>query len=456
MRFHFVGIGGAGMSVVAELLHSQGATISGSDAKASAVTAHLEGLGIAVSIGQAAQNVPRDAVVVVSSAIRDENPELAAARAHGQRVLHRSQALALAAEGRDFVAVAGAHGKTTTSAMIATALSKAGFDPSWAIGGSVTGYGAGGHLGSGQVVVAEADESDGSFLNYQPRIEVVTNVEPDHLDHYGTRAAFEQAFVEFSELLVPGGLLVVCSDDDGAKRLGMQAIENGLRVVSYGRGSGIGGEEKHVRITQETHDAGVASGLFDDGVARYPVTLRVVGAHNLLNAAGAWVAGVELGVEGMAMAAALTEFAGTGRRFEIRGTAHGVTVVDDYGHHPTEVAATLRAARERVGDGRVLAIFQPHLYSRTRNFAAEFAKALELADYVIVTGVYAAREDPMDGVDGYLISDKMAGGAAFVEDKFEAARSIAHVAKPGDMVLTIGAGDVTELGPFILEEIAAL
>lgn len=454
MKYHLIGIGGAGMSVVAELLVDEGATVSGSDSKESAATEHLRGSGVAVGIGQDARNVPADAVVVVSSAIRDTNPELVVARERGQKVIHRSQALALAARGKDFVAVAGAHGKTSTSAMLAVALRELGADPSWAIGGTLTGLGAGAHLGRGGALVAEADESDGSFLNYTPRLEIVTNVEPDHLDHYGTREAFEDAFAEFSRRMVPGGLLIVCSDDDGATRLGTTALSEGLRVVSYGRGEPLPGVERHVQIVDESHVAGRAAGSFVDETGAYPVVMRVVGGHNLLNAAGAWAAGIELDCEREALANALGTFAGTGRRFEVRGEAGGVTVVDDYGHHPTEVAATLRAARERAGEGRVLVLFQPHLYSRTENFAEQFAGALELADLAVVSGVYAAREDPIPGVEGDLITKHMKD-AVFISDKAAAAAWLADRACEGDLVLTIGAGDITEMGPQILARIAS-
>ena len=453
MKYHLIGIGGAGMSVVAELLMARGAMVSGSDAKASTATAHLIDLGATVFVGHDAANVPRGAVVVISSAIRETNPELAVARERGQQVLHRSQALALAAQGRDFVAVAGAHGKTSTSGMLAVVLRELGADPSWAIGGTISGVGAGAHMGEGATLVAEADESDASFLNYTPRLAIVTNVEPDHLDHYGTREAFEEAFVKFSRCIVPGGLLVVCSDDDGAARLGSRALSEGIRVVSYGRGEALVGGERHVRIGHESHVSGCARGTLDDGSGRYCVTLNVVGAHNLLNAAAAWAAGVELGQEPAAMAKALSSFVGTGRRFEVTGEVNGVTVVDDYAHHPTEVAATLHAARERVGEGRVVVLFQPHLYSRTRNFATEFARSLELADVAIVTGVYAAREDPMEGVEGNLITDQMASGE-FIADRCAAADWVADQARDGDLVLTVGAGDVTELAPRILERVA--
>ena len=462
-KYHLVGIGGAGMSVVAELLAASGADVSGSDSKESATTRRLAAEGISVSIGHDARHVPADAVVVVSSAIRESNPELAAARERSQKVLHRSQALALAARGRDFVAVAGAHGKTTTSAMIATALREAGLDPSWAIGGSVVGAGGGSHLGGGRAFVAEADESDASFLNYEPLVEVVTNVEPDHLDHYGSTEAFEEAFAQFGRLLKADGALIACADSPGALRMAVGAIDRGQRVVTYGRGDGPRGAAAHVKVapvrahSREASRPLGASGAFDDGSGPVRVDLSVVGDHNLLNAAAAWAAGVELGVGREEMASALSHFLGTGRRFELRGEAGGVRVVDDYAHHPTEVEATLRAARAVVGDGALRVLFQPHLYSRTANFADRFAEALSLADDVVVTSVYAAREDPTPGVEGDLVTSKMdPARAQFVPDRFEAARALAARARPGDLVMTVGAGDVTELGPTILDQIGRL
>ena len=462
-KYHLVGIGGAGMSVVAELLAASGAEVSGSDSKESQTTRRLAAEGISVSIGHDARHVPADAVVVVSSAIRESNPELAAARERSQKVLHRSQALALAARGRDFVAVAGAHGKTTTSAMIATALREAGLDPSWAIGGSVVGAGGGSHLGGGRAFVAEADESDASFLNYEPLVEVVTNVEPDHLDHYGSAEAFEEAFAQFARLLKADGALIACADSPGALRMAVGAIDRGQRVVTYGRGDGPRGAAAHVKVapvrahSREASRPLGASGAFDDGSGPVRVDLSVVGEHNLLNAAAAWAAGVELGVGREEMASALSHFLGTGRRFELRGEAGGVRVVDDYAHHPTEVEATLRAARAVVGDGALRVLFQPHLYSRTANFADRFAEALSLADDVVVTSVYAAREDPTPGVEGDLVTSKMdPARAQFVPDRFEAARALAARARPGDLVMTVGAGDVTELGPTILDQIGRL
>jgi len=450
-RYHLVGIGGAGMAPVAELLTARGLTVSGSDARPSATLERLRAAGVTAHVGHDAAHVPADATVVVSTAVRADNPELVRARELGLPVVHRSEALVVAAGEQDFVAVAGAHGKTTTSAMLAVALAEVGQDPSWAIGGQVAGLGSGAHLGRGRAFVAEADESDGSFLNYRPAVAVVTNVEPDHLDHYGSRAAFEQAFVDFAGRVT--GTLVVCSDDDGALRLAREVT--GPRVLTYGTGAAPGVGEGHVRIGDLTVGATGARALLDAPGRDTPVPLElaVTGAHNVRNATGAWCAGVALGADPHALAAALGSFRGTGRRFEDRGTAAGVRVVDDYAHHPTEVAATLAAARLAAGDGRVLVLFQPHLYSRTRTFAAEFAAALSAADEVVVTDVYAAREDPVPGVDGSLITGR-AEGARYVPGREDAAAAVAGLARPGDLVLTMGAGDVTELGPRILRLLA--
>ncbi|MFH5822584.1 UDP-N-acetylmuramate--L-alanine ligase [Georgenia sp. AZ-5] len=458
-RFHLVGVGGAGMSAVAELLAARGHEVSGSDQRDSPALRRLRGLGVRTFVGHDAAHVPDGASVVVSTAVRETNPELAAARARGLRVLHRSEALALAAQGRDFVAVAGAHGKTSTSAMLAVALREAGQDPSYAIGGTVLALGTGAHLGEGRAFVAEADESDGSFLNYAPRVAVVTNIEPDHLDHYGSEAAFRRAFEDFTGRLVPGGLLVACADDPGALALAEHAAGRGTRVITYGTGQGGAPGAAHVRVTGTELVPGGSRAVLRGGAGGdVPLAVSVGGAHMLLNATAAWCAGVELGVGPEAMARALAAFTGTGRRFEDKGAAAGVRVVDDYAHHPTEIAATLRTARLAAGEGRVLTLFQPHLYSRTQNFAEAFARALALADEVVVTDVYAAREDPVPGVDGSLITDAMgrqgAGARArYVADRREAAHEVAAAARPGDLVLTVGAGDVTELGPVILADL---
>ena len=479
--FHLIGIGGAGMSVVAQLLAARGARVSGSDAHGSPAFDHLSDLGITTHLGHDAANVPAGSTVVVSTAIKGTNPELAEARRRDQEVIHRSQALALAAQGLDFVAVAGAHGKTTTSGMLAEALTDAGADPSFAIGGVVRALGAGAHLGGGSSLVAEADESDRSFLNYTPRVEIVTNVEPDHLDTYGTTEAFEAAFVDFAHRLVPGGLLVACAADPGSLRLARTAAAEGLRVVTYSFGGlntlpgGMLVGEGHVHLTiQERGAASTRARLTliraadqkRSGSARagksaqnqVELVLAVPGDHMALNAAGAWAAGIELGVEPAEMARALGSFGGTGRRFEDRGQADGVRVVDDYAHHPTEIEVLLRTAREVAQEraGRILVLFQPHLFSRTRAFADRFGQALSLADVVVIADVYPAREVRADfpDVTGDTVARRVPGGrATFIADRLEAAHVLAAQARPGDLLLTVGAGDVTELATTVLSDL---
>lgn len=450
---HLVGVGGAGMSVVARLLQARGVRVQGSDATASATLAALTATGITTWVGHDAEHVAGADTVVVSTAVRETNPELRAARAAGLRVLHRSEALAGLMDGARAVAVAGAHGKTTTSGMIALALAGAGLDPSFAIGGSVRhvdGTLPGGHLGASDILVAEADESDGSFLNYAPQVAVVTNVEPDHLDHYGSREAFMQAFVDFAARVRPGGVLVACADDAGAADL---ARAHRGDVVTYGFDAGA-----DVRIVDYLPEgSGVCARVALPerfGGQVHTLDLRVPGRHNAANATAALACACALGADPAAAAAALGGFLGAGRRFELRGEVGGVRVVDDYAHHPTEVRALLDAARVVAGPGRVGVLFQPHLFSRTATFADEFATALALADRVVVTDVYAAREDPVPGVTSALIVDRMdAAQAALVPDRVDAARALAGWAAPADLLLTVGAGDVTELGEVILAEL---
>jgi UDP-N-acetylmuramate--alanine ligase len=463
-RVHFVGIGGAGMSGIARILLARGTRVSGSDAKDSAGLAALRALGADVHVGHDAAHLAHLAAgdtVVVSSAVRESNPELAAARAAGLRVLHRSQALAAVMQGRRGVAVAGTHGKTTTTAMVTVALQHCGADPSFAIGGELTEGGANAHDGSGDVFVAEADESDGSFLLYRPLVAIVTNVEPDHLDHYGTPEAVAAAFDAFCDSVQPGGVIVACGDDPGAARMAAAARERraDVTVRTYGFGDpGPAATEPGAPL-----DTGVA--LADDGTVSLTVAgaaagelrLRVPGRHNVLNAAAAFTAVTGLGFPAAETAAGLEGFTGTRRRFESRGVVNGVAVVDDYAHHPTEVAAVLRAARDVTG-GRVLAVFQPHLYSRTRIFGAEFGAALGLADEVVVMDVYAAREDPEPGVSGALVADAVPlprERVAYVPSWSAVAAEVAGRTRPGDLVLTLGAGDVTMLGPEILTALAA-
>ena len=449
-RFHLIGIGGAGMSVVAELLASRGATVEGSDREESAVLEHLRSVGVRAFVGHEASHVDPTSVVVVSTAIREDNPELAIARERGQLVMHRSQALALAATGMRFVAVAGAHGKTSTSGMLAIALAACGLDPSVAVGGVLPQLGTGAHLGGGDVFVAEADESDGSFLNYSPAIEIVTNVEPDHLDRYHSREEFEQIFVEFARRMVPGGLLVTCAEDEGAVRLADAARAEGLRVVTYGRAERALCEVD-VAISDVQVSAHGARARLTWGEHSAELVMSVPGEHNVLNAAGAWVAGIECGLEPQAVADGLGRFTGAARRFEARGQVGTRRLFDDYAHHPTEVEAAIREARVVADGAQVTVVFQPHLYSRTRIFAERFARALAGADHVVLAGIYGAREDPEPGVDSTLISSRVPG-ASYVEDMHEAARLAASVTPEHGVCVTMGAGSITRCGDDVLEE----
>lgn len=448
-RVHFIGIGGAGMSGIARILLSRGLEVSGSDAKDSAGLVALRALGAQIWIGHAGDNVSEADTVVVSSAIRESNPELRQARESGLRVLHRSEALASAMAEDTVVAVAGTHGKTTTTAMIAVLLREAGLDPSFAVGGNVPALGVNAAAGGGGVFIAEADESDGSFLNYRPKIEVLTNAEPDHLDHYGTAEAVMEAFTAFIALLPPDGLLVACADDDGALTLAEQAEACGNRVVTYGRAD-------TARVRLSGAESSGAELEFDSPTGRrsLPLLLQVPGEHNALNAAAAFAVAAELGVPPEVALTALSGFTGAARRFELRGTSARIRVFDDYAHHPTEVRAALTAARTVAAGHRVLVLFQPHLFSRTREFAAEFGEALGLADLAVVLDVFPAREDPIPGVSGELITASNSK-LQFQPDRGAAISRLVAEARAGDVILTVGAGDVTEAGADLLSALAA-
>ena len=455
-RVHLIGIGGVGMAGIARIMLERGVPTSGSDARDSPTLATLRTLGARVHVGHDAAQVADADTVVVTSAAREDNPELVEARRRGLRVLHRAQALAALMRGRRVVAVAGTAGKTTTTAMVTVALQRCGADPSFAIGGELIETAATAHEGAGEVFVAEADESDGSFLLYAPTVAIVTNVEPDHLDHYGTAEAVSTAFEAFADRVVPGGLVVACADDPGSAALaaGVRARRRNVSVRTYGTADRADVRVVDLDVSGPAARFGLASGPDGDAVR---LTLRVPGAHNALNAAAAWTVGRWLGYDASCLAQGLAAYQGTRRRFETKGEAGGVRVVDDYAHHPTKVAAVLRAVRGVSRQGRVLAVFQPHLYSRTRIFAAEFGSALGLADEVVVLDVYGAREDPEPGVTGELVALAIPlppGHVAYEPDRDAALRWVAARAAPGDVVLTLGAGDVTALGPQLLALLA--
>jgi UDP-N-acetylmuramate--alanine ligase len=457
-RVHLIGIGGAGMSGIARILLARGVEVSGSDAKQSRAVLALQALGARIGIGHDPAHLPAaPATVVVSSAIRATNPELAAARERGLDVVHRARALAALTAGRRLAAVTGTAGKTSTTSMLTVALQHCGLDPSFAIGGDLAVSGSGAHEGTGDIFVAEADESDASFLAFSPWVAVVTNVEADHLDHYGSAEAYVAAFEAFLDRIVPGGALVACADDPGALALAATAQRRGIRVLRYGRAAGCDAQLTDFR--PDGTGTRIALRLGDpqgDGV-EHLLRLAVPGEHMALNALGALLAGVELGADPDTVLAGLAAFDGVRRRFEFRGRAAGVAVYDDYAHHPSKVAAQLRAARDVVaGRGRVVVAFQPHLYSRTRDFAGAFGAALGLADEVVVLQVYGAREDPEPGVSGALVADAVtlpAERVHYVPRWEEVPAVVAGVARRGDLVITMGAGDVTVLAPEILLEL---
>ncbi|ORC18912.1 UDP-N-acetylmuramate--L-alanine ligase [Rothia nasimurium] len=457
---HFVGIGGAGMSAIARLMLAAGMTVSGSDQVESAAVSALRELGARVSVPQAAENLDGVDTVVVSTAIRDDNPELAGARERGLRVLHRSEALAATMCDSQVIAVAGTHGKTTTSSMIAVMLGELGLDPSFAVGSTIAGYNTNAHLGAGGEktwFVAEADESDGSFVRYRPEIAVITNAEPDHLDFYGSSERVFEAFNRFIASMAPGGVFVTCLDDSGAAHLVARVAEAGVQVVTYGEG-----ENAMVRLTGITSEGtACSSNLVWNFTARgqeyaghITLTLKVPGVHNQLNATASFICALIAGASPEAAATALGTFGGTDRRFTLRGEVAGVKVFDDYAHHPTEVQRALETGRTVASGHNLYVIFQPHLFSRTQEFAAEFAQALAQADRTYVLDIYPAREAPIEGVTSRLITEAGYSEVHYAKSAEEAVEAVVAAALPGDIVMTVGAGDVTSLGRVLVEKLA--
>jgi UDP-N-acetylmuramate--alanine ligase len=445
-RIHFVGIGGSGMSGIAEVLLTMGYEVTGSDLKASDNTDRLVALGGRVFVGHAAANVEGAQVVVTSTAVSTDNVEVAAARSHDIPVIPRAEMLAELMRMKYGVAVGGSHGKTTTTSMIATVLARGGLDPTIVVGGRLHALGSNARLGHGQFLVAEADESDGSFLRLSPAVTVITNVDREHMDHYESMDELNRAFVFFANRVPFYGLCVLCVDDPGVRAILPQVTK---RSVRYGTG-----DEAEIRgseIALDTH--GSRFRVIHRGQAVGTIELQVPGRHNVLNALAAVAVGLELEIAFAHIAEALSGFRGVARRFESRGEAEGVQVVDDYGHHPTEIAATLAAARPR--GGRVLVLFQPHRYSRTASLAREFGACFGDADRVWVLDIYAAGEKPLPGVTANTIVDAAREqGATHVEyapDAAAAAAAAAHAAGSGDLVITLGAGDVWKLGDVVLE-----
>jgi UDP-N-acetylmuramate--alanine ligase len=446
-RVHFIGIGGAGMSGLARIALSHGITVSGSDAKDSSVVTALSALGANVSTSHRAENVDGSDLVVYSNAISESNSERLRAQQLKLPLLTRAGALSVLMSESKSVAVAGTHGKTTTSSMLAVALQACGADPSFAIGGTITASGSNAHRGTGEIFVAEADESDGSFIEYHPFAAIVTNVEHDHVDFFDTAESVSQAFKDFAATIQPDGFLTYCADDVGAVALaqGLTSIE----VISYGIN-----ESADLHIDQiELLTMGSRARAIWNGRSIGHIELQVPGHHNLLNAAGVLATALKLGFPPVELLTGLGSFRGTGRRFEVKGTVHGIRVIDDYGHHPTEIHVTLEAARRYAADGRLIVIFQPHRYSRTKAFAEQFAAELDVADRAIVLEVYAASEKPIEGVNSKLITTKMTKGE-YIPNFLEVTDSVIADSRPGDVIITLGAGDVSSLAPIIIEGLA--
>jgi UDP-N-acetylmuramate--alanine ligase len=456
---HFIGIGGAGMSGLAKILALRGAKVSGSDAKDSTLMLSLRQLGCDVHVGHAAGNLPPTATaVVVSSAIRADNPELVAAQERGVPVIHRADALARLMDGRRAVAVAGTHGKTTTTSMLAVSLTSLGLDPSFAIGADLNEAGSNAHHGDGDVFVAEADESDRSFHKYAPEVAIVLNVELDHHANYADLDAVYESFEIFAHRITPGGTLILSADDSGAlalrDRVAVSLPE--LNIVTVGQAEGA--DLRMVRYEPQGLSAKITVRFTADG-SEQAFEIAVPGRHNASNAVMALAAGRALGIDSGRMAEGLGNYRGVRRRFQLKGEANGVRVVDSYAHHPTEIAADLETANQASGNGRVIAVYQPHLYSRTQELGAEMGRALAAADIAVVMDIYAAREDAVPGITSHIVAHAAleAGGLVRMQHGLaDVPAAVARMARPGDLVLTMGAGDVTLLGPEILEAIRLL
>lgn len=468
-RVHMVGIGGAGMSGIARILLDRGGLVSGSDAKESRGVAALRARGAAIRIGHDAANLDLlpggpTAVVSTHAAIPKTNPELVEARRRAVPVLLRPAVLARLMTGMRTLMVTGAHGKTTTTSMLVVALQHSGFDPSFAVGGELGEAGTNAHNGSGDVFVAEADESDGSLLEYTPDVAVVTNIDADHLDFFGSPEAYTAVFDSFVERLAPGGALVVCADDPGAAALAERSAALGVRVLRYGSGDRT--DLAGTLVDWQQQGTGAVATIRLAGEAhRRTMRLAVPGRHMALNALAAVLAATEVGAPAADVLDGLAGFEGVRRRFELVGTADKVRVFDDYAHHPTEVRAALTALRTVAGQdqtghptvrgARSIVVFQPHLYSRTRTFAREFGVALDTADEVFILDVYAAREQPLAGVSGATIAEHVSVPVHYLPDFSAVAERVAAAARPGDVVVTMGAGDVTMLGPEIITALRA-
>jgi UDP-N-acetylmuramate--alanine ligase len=446
---HLIGVGGVGMSGIARILLARGAQVSGSDAREWPALDALRALGATIHVGHSAENLGSAQTVVYSSAIKPGNPELDAAKERGLRLLHRSEALVALMGGRRVIAISGTNGKTTTTSMITTVFQHAGKDPSFAIGGDLSEAGSNAHHGTGEFFVAEADESDRSFLLYAPEVAVVTNVEADHLDTYGTLDAIEEAFVDFSKRIVPGGFLVCCADDPGARRLADRARAGGVTVYTYGEANDAD-LQMHDLVSGASGANYVATLDGQDlGVVRMPVP----GRHIALNSASAVLVAMKLGISAESAIAALAAYGGVRRRFELRGTVGGIRIFDDYAYHPTSMSVQLQTVREVAGSGQVVVVFQPYRFSRTSVFQEGIAAALALADEVIVMEVYGPGEQRAPGEGGIALHAAIPlpeHRKVFVPGWSDVPAEVARRSHPGDVVITMGAPPIAMMADEIL------
>ena len=448
-KIHFVGIGGIGMSGIAEVLLNLGYKVSGSDLKASAVTERLGGLGAVIFERHRAENISGAEVVVASSAIAPENPELAEARLLHIPVIQRAEMLAELMRLKYGIAIAGMHGKTTTTSMVAAVLAAGGLDPTVVVGGRIDAMGSNAHLGKSQYLVAEADESDRSFLKLSPILAVITNIDREHMDCYRNMRDVKRAFLDFSDRVPFYGTVVACNDDPILRGIIPQIRR---RVVTYGVRRGSDFRIKILDGDYPTTYFAVAYKNQNLGEFR----LHVPGLHNILNATAAIAVGVGLDVNIDHIRAGIENFRGVDRRFQLRGKVAGITVVDDYGHHPTEICATLAAARQ-CKYGKIHVVFQPHRYTRTQLLMEDFANSFNDCDSLFLLDIYPASENPIDGVTSAVLARKIAAGgdlpASYISTFEDAIVSVAAIAEPGDMILTLGAGNVGQLAPMILEKL---
>lgn len=448
LRIHFVGIGGIGMSGIAEVLNNLGYRISGSDIRETDITKRLESLGIKIYYGHRAENINSAEVIVISSAIKKDNPELLEAKKLGIPVILRAEMLAELLRMKYSILIAGTHGKTTTSSLIAHMMHSAGMDPTLIVGGKLNNFGTNAKLGQGTFVVAEADESDGSFLLLSPTIAVVTNIEREHMDHYNTYENLEKAFIDFLNKVPFYGLNIVCLDNTGVQKI---IPKLNRRVVTYGLSHQADLRAENIVNRERESEFDVI--FLEKNLGRFKISIP--GKHNVLNALASIAVGLELGIDVEKIKEAFVNFQGIQRRFQIKGEGNGIVIVDDYGHHPTEIKATLDTARN-FWKGRIIALFQPHRYTRTQDLFQEFLTSFYDADVVLVMDIYSASEDEIPGISGSALAEGIRAfghkNSVYVGDKDSTYEFLKSFLKEGDLLITLGAGDVYKVGEKLVEE----